>query len=58
MNKDQVKGRVKEAAGKVKEETGKAVGNKTMQGEGLAQKIGGKVQGAAGDARDNARKTK
>ena len=34
MNKDQVKGRVKEATGKVKEITGKVVGNESLEAEG------------------------
>jgi uncharacterized protein YjbJ (UPF0337 family) len=31
MNKDRVKGRIKEAEGKVKEVTGKIVGNKRLE---------------------------
>jgi uncharacterized protein YjbJ (UPF0337 family) len=34
MNKNQIKGRIKEAKGKGKELTGKAVGNKQLQREG------------------------
>ncbi|MBA3591603.1 CsbD family protein [Methylibium sp.] len=52
MNKDQVKGRVDEAAGKVKEKTGEAVGNKQMENEGRADKASGKVQGTYGDAKE------
>jgi uncharacterized protein YjbJ (UPF0337 family) len=55
MNKDQVKGRLNEAKGKVKEETGKALGNPRMQGEGHAEKATGKAQGAWGDAKEKAK---
>jgi uncharacterized protein YjbJ (UPF0337 family) len=56
MNKDQIKGRAKEASGKVKEVTGKAVGNKGLQGRGAAEKIVGKVQKDLGDARNEVKK--
>jgi uncharacterized protein YjbJ (UPF0337 family) len=52
MNKDQVKGRVKEAEGKVKEVTGKIVGNKNLEEEGKFEKTGGKVQARYGDLKD------
>ena len=44
MNKDQVKGRIEEAKGNIKEAAGKAVGNERLQGEGLADQAAGKVQ--------------
>ena len=56
MNKDQVKGRAKEASGKVKEVAGKAVGNKSLEGKGIAEKTVGKIQKALGDARNSVRK--
>jgi uncharacterized protein YjbJ (UPF0337 family) len=56
MNKDQVKGRAKEAAGKIKEVTGKVVGNKSLEGKGMAEKTLGKIQKGMGDARNQARK--
>ena len=49
MNKDQVKGRIKEAGGKIKEATGKAVGNPSLERRGKLQKVVGKVQAAYGD---------
>ena len=52
MNKDQVKGAVKEAAGKLQQTTGKILGNKTQQAKGLATKIEGKVQKKVGDAKE------
>jgi uncharacterized protein YjbJ (UPF0337 family) len=38
MNKDQVKGRVEEAKGNLKESTGKAVGNPDLEAEGTLDK--------------------
>lgn len=56
MNRDQVKGRVKEAVGKVQQKTGKATGNITMQAKGLAKSVAGKVQKNIGDAQNEAEK--
>ena len=53
INKDQVEGRVKEAAGKVQEVAGKAVGSKTQQAKGLVNQVGGAAQAAFGDAKEN-----
>jgi uncharacterized protein YjbJ (UPF0337 family) len=53
MNKDQVKGRVKEAKGAVKEATGKAVGNKDVERKGSVQKAAGKVQAGYGDLKQD-----
>jgi uncharacterized protein YjbJ (UPF0337 family) len=52
MNKDQVKGAVKEAAGKLQQKTGKVIGNKTQETKGLATKIEGKAQKKVGDAKE------
>lgn len=51
MNKDQVKGRVEEAKGSVKEVAGKAVGNKNLEAEGSVDKVAGKTQAGFGDAK-------
>ena len=40
---DKVKGTAKEVAGKVKEETGKAVGNPNLEDRGTTEKIAGKA---------------
>jgi uncharacterized protein YjbJ (UPF0337 family) len=58
MNKDQVKGRVREAKGKVKEIAGKAVGNRRVEAEGDAEQLAGKVQKSYGDAKNEARKSR
>ncbi len=52
MNKDQVKGTVKEAVGKVQAEVGKVVGNKDQQVKGHAKEAEGKVQQVVGDAKE------
>jgi len=49
VNKDQVQGRVEEVKGAVKEVTGKAVGDKTLEAKGNVQKNFGKVQAKVGD---------
>jgi len=56
MNKDQVKGRIKEAQGKVKEVTGKAVGNKNLEQKGKVQQTVGKVQAGYGDLKNDIKK--
>jgi uncharacterized protein YjbJ (UPF0337 family) len=48
---DKVKGRAKEVAGKVKEETGKAVGNPDLQDRGTTEKIAGKLERKVGDVK-------
>ena len=54
MNRDQVKGRMKEAGGKLQQKAGKASGSLKQQAKGLARQATGKVQKSAGDARDDA----
>lgn len=53
MNKDQVKGRIKEARGKVKEAAGKVSGDETLEQKGKLQKLAGKVQAGYGDIKKN-----
>jgi uncharacterized protein YjbJ (UPF0337 family) len=53
MNKDQVKGRVKEAQGKIKEVAGKLVGNEEMEAEGKVQKVLGEAQAKFGDVKED-----
>jgi uncharacterized protein YjbJ (UPF0337 family) len=52
MNKDQVKGSVKEAAGKVQKAVGEAVGNPTQQAKGAVKEAQGKAQQVLGDAKE------
>ena len=56
MNKDQVKGRVDEAAGKVKEVTGKVVGNKKLEEKGKTEEVAGAARAGYGDAKAEIRK--
>ncbi len=51
INKDQVKGRVKEAEGKIKEMSGALVGNETLEAKGKIQKNLGKAQAKYGDVK-------
>jgi len=48
---DKVKGMAKEVAGKVKEETGKDVGNPNLEDRGTTEKIAGKVERKVGDVK-------
>ena len=48
---DKIEGTGKEAVGKVKEKTGKAIGNQDLQDRGTAEKVGGKVERKAGDVK-------
>ena len=52
MNKDQVKGAAKEAAGGVQRKTGEVVGSTSQQAKGLAKEAEGKVQKKVGDAKE------
>ncbi len=51
INKDQVKGRVEEVKGTIKEATGKLVGDKTLEAKGNIEKNLGKVQSKLGDVK-------
>jgi len=53
MNKDQVKGRIKEAKGKIKEVAGKLVGNEKLEAKGKVQKVLGEAQAKFGDVKQD-----
>ena len=53
MNKHQIKGRLKEAAGEVQEQTGKLIGSKEQQAKGQAREQAGKAQKNAGDLKED-----
>ena len=53
INKDQVEGRVKEAAGKVQEVAGKAVGNTKQEIKGAINKTAGTDQAKYGDVKSD-----
>jgi uncharacterized protein YjbJ (UPF0337 family) len=52
MDKDRVIGSAKVAKGKIKEATGKVVGDAKLEAEGKADRIEGKVQNAVGGVKD------
>ncbi|BAN46462.1 CsbD family protein [Metapseudomonas resinovorans] len=53
MNEDQVKGRGKQVKGQVKEAAGKLIGNKTLENKGKVQDTAGKIQKHYGDLKDD-----
>jgi uncharacterized protein YjbJ (UPF0337 family) len=58
MNKDQIKGRIKEAKGSAKETAGKVAGKKILEQKGKLQKTAGKAQAGFGDIKNDIRKDK
>ncbi|HRX74053.1 MAG TPA: CsbD family protein [Hyphomonas sp.] len=57
MDKENVKGAAKKAEGSLKEATGKAIGDKSLEMKGKADKAEGKVREKVGDTKDKIRKT-
>jgi uncharacterized protein YjbJ (UPF0337 family) len=57
MNKDQVKGALKDGAGKVQEQAGKLTGNEKQEAKGQARQMEGKVQKGVGDAKEDVKDT-
>lgn len=53
MNKKQVEGQIDKSTGKVKEVTGRAVGNDEMEREGKVEHAKGSVKKNYGDAKSN-----
>ena len=58
MNKDQVKGKIEETKGAVKEITGKVLDDKGMEVEGNIQKNIGKAQAGYGDIKQDIKEGK
>jgi uncharacterized protein YjbJ (UPF0337 family) len=59
MNTDQVKGALKEAAGKVQQKAGELIDSPEQQAKGLAKQVEGATQKKVGDVKeavDDARK--
>jgi uncharacterized protein YjbJ (UPF0337 family) len=52
MNKDQVEGKVKDAAGRVERQVGEWTGDKESQVHGAAKQVEGKIQNAWGNVKD------
>jgi uncharacterized protein YjbJ (UPF0337 family) len=57
VDKDRIKGTGHQIKGSMKEAAGKMTGDTTTQIEGKAEKEAGKMQKAAGSAKDKARET-
>ena len=55
MNKDQIKGGMKDVAGKVQQKTGELTGSETQQIKGLKNQAEGKLQKGVGDAKETLR---
>jgi uncharacterized protein YjbJ (UPF0337 family) len=58
VNKDQIKGRVKQAEGKAKEVAGKMLGNEKLEVKGTVQKHLGEVQAKFGDVKQDIKESK
>jgi uncharacterized protein YjbJ (UPF0337 family) len=52
MNKDQIKGRVEEAKGSIKESVGRIAGKPDLEDRGTLQKVAGKAQKTYGDVKE------
>ncbi len=52
MNKDQVKGTLKDAAGHVQQTTGKVIGSNEQQLKGIKKQVDGHAQKAVGDIKE------
>jgi uncharacterized protein YjbJ (UPF0337 family) len=53
MNTDQVKGAVKEAAGKVQSKTGEIIGSREQEVKGAVKQVEGNAQKNLGDAKED-----
>ena len=58
MDKDQIKGKAKDIAGRIERQAGEWTGDKKSQAEGLEKQVEGKVQKAWGDVKDEANRGK
>jgi uncharacterized protein YjbJ (UPF0337 family) len=56
MNKDRVKGKAKDVAGRIERQVGEWTGDPEKQGKGAAKQVEGKVQNAWGKLKDGVEK--
>ncbi|VWC82055.1 CsbD-like protein [Burkholderia contaminans] len=56
MNRDQVRGRIAEAKGRLKEMVGRILGNRSTRMQGTVEQVVGKTQASFGDAKAQFRK--
>lgn len=52
MNKDQIKGAVKDAAGKVQQKAGELIDSPEQQAKGIAKQVEGTTQKKVGDVKE------
>lgn len=57
MDKDEIKGKAKDIAGRVERQAGEWTGDKEHQAKGAAKQAEGKVQKAFGKAKDKLKKS-
>lgn len=57
MNKDQVKGKVKDAAGRIERQAGEWTGDPEKQVHGAVKQAEGKLQNALGNVKEEAERT-
>jgi uncharacterized protein YjbJ (UPF0337 family) len=55
MDKDRIKGSAEQVRGKIKEVAGKVTGDSKLEGEGKADQVKGKVQNTIGGIKDTLR---
>jgi uncharacterized protein YjbJ (UPF0337 family) len=55
VNKDQIKGTLKDAAGKVQQKAGEVINSREQQAKGIAKQVEGKTQKAVGDVKEAAK---
>lgn len=55
MNKDQIKGAIKDAAGKVQEQVGKATGSRPQEVKGVKKQTDAKDQKVVGDLEETSK---
>ncbi|HTK95269.1 MAG TPA: CsbD family protein [Terriglobales bacterium] len=58
MNKDTLKGKAKDIAGRVERQAGEWTGDKDAQAKGMGRQVEGKVQKAWGDVKDAGNRAK
>jgi len=58
MDKDTIKGKMKDVGGRIERQAGEWTDNPKMQGEGAAKQVEGKVQNAFGKVKDAGRDAK
>jgi uncharacterized protein YjbJ (UPF0337 family) len=52
MNSSQIKGSWNDTKGKIKEEIGNATGDSSLEGEGLVDRVKGKIEKGFGEVKD------